>query len=1296
MSENSNVTARNSAFSIISSSSNIHLKLINSSVKVDYELSSGSYVLDAEDGFFDSKTFSLVDAALDDSFISWRISAINANVNLSNSITELTLFNSTANIDRLNIAIVRILNGSKLTAENSRIGVLFIELQNYNNITINPGNITCSFPGADLSNVTVEFVSIRAIAGVDISSSKILNLIVDGKTHIRNSNIARIIANNDVDIVDSEAFFIGIHNGKANLISVNVTHVLAENSHVTFNRSDIYTAYFLTKSNVIIYNSTMFHADFRFDSYVEIQYSDIYEIVTFENSRTLLKNSSVLMLTMYNSSQAELIGSSISYLLRQYDETYVTLKENSTATPQLTFKNVNVTIRDLPVGFISSQTFKFESFNWALKVENSVIEFWDINAYGASLTIENAYIYWILAYYNSIINIKSSVVYVIKATHDSKIYAENILNLVTFASSNACVEIKDSMIVLQLAFLESSEGFLSNIVFGEILAMGNAKVKVSKSIGNDIAVLENSEVTVDDTKSQLWIYVEDTDLSDITISLRNGFINSWSLSDLSQKFPMKISVKNSLISWLLLFWNSSTRVSNSEVNLLAFLQCDKPIIVTDTVVADLAYFYDVNASVENVTFSNITTVINTTFLGEKSKFFVFFMWNSSIRIKSSFLAPGIVLEDSNGVLKNFRPYRGDFKIGDYFSIDTRELDFEILNSSIIGLIFNLFGRANLTVENSAFDGIVLFENSSTTVKDSVLGAIYSFNYSRTIVKNSSIDEIWFYIKRYHGSLTKFAKDISYLHLNYGSSEIELINSNVSKWSVTAFSSTLRISNSLNSLEIISSNVILENSSISKLSVTESQIEILKSKVSSLTLSYYSKATITNSSISFLRYDSSIKAEIEQSNIGLYLRLLNVHGKIVLGPVNRFNGSMKIIPADITFKEVNITNFFLYVGGFSYLSIEYSKIHIVSISGKSTVMISSSTIDSLTINDQSIVSIMDSEIGLELLFRDVYSSDEIKVPSGDIFSEYQISIPFQWSIKFSSSTVDWINITILGSNKFALSSKILYLIVFGGDVKLEDSRVGLASFYFSKLTIKDCGIGYALFEGASVEISSTNLGIVKMVLGSFVYSEEKMRKVTFDEILDLENGNTLILLDSLITDYSYVLLFNSTLIANNSRLGILEARDSSYALLINSTLEMVPYVEAFAVIEIYWYLTIKVTKDFMPANSANVTIYRNSTAVAKGFTNKDGKISFLLPQAKITADKRLDLGKYKVIAEANGLKGEKEVYLYNTLTVEIFLISPWLLILIVLTIAAIIIFVFQEIQKRKSRRKAEYEYQSANF
>ena len=1281
---------------VIMHSATIRITAINSSIQAAFSMTHDAEI-SVNEGLIAYMNFSSTLGyafAANNSYLLIVLNISEASVNITSSIlSAIYISDAETRIEGSKIGKIIIKNSSIVDIENSDVGVE-IFLENVSGelelrrgrigfLNLTDANITGfdSVLSIENSLITAWHLVISASKDLEVTDSEVCVLNINNSSIIiGNSNVSWInLANSRLIMEESVVYYFRGANSTSALSDSHVTYLSLVNSDLIVNNM-VCRDIKLWNSSAEMNNVETYHTIITGEARVTMINAIDVLLEIFDETILELRDSRLGIVFAWNSSSIYLYNTSISYAIRIQNR--VTLyAESSSIWPELVFRNENITIIGLVAGYLEYLEL---NNTWSIIIRNSVVIGWDVISYNSQISVINSQIYWFFGYSSSLISVEKSYIGLLRVTHKSTCRAELSFITEVVVSGSSIAEILKSTVNSVLA-LGNASIKLALVKSSQVIAFMNSSIDVERSIIDALAPFDYSRVHAMNSIVGLWL--ELYDVRGVGFELKAGHYASLTEEDIGvENVSWELLIENSDVTWYLITVNSSVTITNSQ--LMIFAAMDSNVTIGYSLVVDILQLIGSRFEMFRVTGTNYTLIVNSLGTIMNCSFANLEIWNSRIIINNSRFV--LTLFFSSGDLElTLRPsYYGKAILN--YTTPSESIVLDITSSWVINWMVLAIGNANVSLVNSSLMTIGAAEKASINVRDSIVyGYLEVFPEAHAFVENSLIGRLYLVVEGESISLEVPSRNISVLELN-ASSYLFMRNTYLYSIYLEATLSSIRISNTplIGEAKLVLSNLIADSIIAEKLSATNTELEVLDSRINSLRLRA-SAATIENSSISFLTIDYFSATIARNSRIGLNMVFRNTEVRVenLIGGQNFVNESINGGIWSIRLENTIVTNYSVTLRGFSNATITNSELKRVSCHEFSTAKISLSKVTVIAPREVALVDVYQSIVGLDLLFRNTFAS--ISVPYNESLMVIRAHSVISYTVTLRDSKVLRMNVTAITSEIDISESDVYVLFAsHASSISLDSSSIILALLEASSnLLASDSEIRLlVLSQFNTVELKHSSVGITLLLMGR----KERLRLPSgaYPSIILLDNATGWIvkLLDSEIIDWRIIAIQGSEVIVENSHVLLAYAEALSRIKLINCLIELPPIVDMLGRVEIYWTLRVITLRDLVPARGINVTIFdENGRLIAHALTNEEGVAEFLLTQAIITEEMRIDLGTYIIQVGHGFLRVTRKIYLWKTMEIRIYLIGP-ITILISAVTAALLVIIIKTVLKVLREKK----------
>ena len=1240
------------------------------------------------------------------SYIGLSIIAKNASLLLENSTIEDIIAHNTE-IDVINGTIGKIaLNASTLNVSDSSVGIeLYVasetintrlELGKYTSEELDLGKSTIIMKNTNInywaiearsSSLVLEKSKISMIDCYD-SSVEFHNVTVlsvhseNSDMKINASNILYVGGSGNISVTLSNIMEIKI-SGNVNISQnsrLSVLHLLSSLAHL--NQTRIYHVYAEEKSNVSVFNST------------------IVTMIILDTSEYNATKTRIAVLDCKDNSSVYLTNTDVLYWLRIYDNATVSA-EGGKIWVGLVFDNKKSEIAGLSTGIIDHKTIVSD---WNITLRNVKVIGWDIIAYDSNITVDDSSLGWVYLFYNSNMELNDVSALLLRATHNSHVVAHTAVINNAYISGNADASISNTYID-SLYALGRSNVDISNSTFSIIAGMGvDAKIKIDKSYGGYVAAIEN--VSINTYSSKFTLYLS---FSDIKYTFSKYYPRYYTLWNSSNVFGFstnwKVEAQSSWISWALDFENSNITVTSSFLSDLYAMNSNVTII--DTKVVEFFVAYGSKVQLKSSGIYGIDLIWDTEINIESAVAPALYLVDSKLVSKDSLVGIILYLMDGthNGTLEPGYYYNAS--LDDFFNTSSK-IEIRLINSSVYGWVVfgvGISGVVNISVRDSKLLGVGAAYNASLDVEDTFVYGYTEIMYGvygkPKITLENVATRLYVFLQEVEEGLV--LNGIDKIEWNYDGQLLDnvvLNNVTIFEMNLDAYYSNVVVNKSvIEDLNIEVSNLTVRNSKISTLSTYEANCSISESNIST----FYDTAStiaIVQSEINRFRPIGS-NVIINNSSLGLDIAL-TFSGLHVWNLTPKYFSDAELyidipVPAYGSLRDVKIKGWFITLGEFSYAVIEDSKILCVSLSGHNSFLeVKSSNVDSVVLAGGGFEA-NGSEIGLEIHAEDIVANirNIRKITYNETDSQTLFGNNPIWNVKMINTKITGVNITSEASKITINDSDVDYGIFDTSIVNINNVKaISIISRIITSTTIKNSWARLVnVGIGGSMQVMNSKVGLVDMYIYGNV--EATPNKSKDQEIHNKQSGSHLYIMGSEIFDWSILAGYVSNVTVRNSKVFTASADGIAKLWLIDVYLEYP--IEAYDLGEIHVVFSVEVNViyDFMKPNKASIKIEGENTSIEA--TAEDGYYKTMLHQAIVRSYERIDLGDYKITASVGIFSSTKQIYVWKSLKVKIYIYGPITMGLVGAIIAAVIYLIFykqewikEKMGKLKKQSQSEEE------
>ena len=1281
--------------SIHVSSSSIGLKLV---------LNATSMSINPEEGFFkDGFTLNGYATTLDTSWVRIGVITINSDVTITEArASYVEVINSTLTAKDSKLYMVSVKEQSNVHIEDSTVG-LNIELvgrtglisnldtKNYSALLINDQNVTDLPWSLYLENVNVISWSLTCMDASKISiwSSSIAEII------LRNSNVTLWHTKINHIYAEGSDIILNFSLVMFSRIAEGILYVSASNiSYLSLNRVKaiiddvLFTKMKLLSSNAFITDIYAMYLSAYNISEVFIENSRIVTLEAFDEAMVNITSSRLALIYARNETLFKLKNVTTTFGLRIFDSACIIAIE-SFIWPELVFINKELTIKNLLTGFVEKLSIKHE---WNITIINSVVLGWDILSYDSILAVHNSTIFWLFAYYESDILVNASNIVILRLTHKShgKVKNSEITQAIISGFSSLIVTKSRLSFIIGLGMggIKARE-----IVFSQAVAFMNSSMEFERVSGGIIAPLDQSNVRISESEFNIWLEIYDVNITE-PVSFGSGYYSQ--LSETQLHIPgvkWKLDVRNSKVTWTLVVVNSTAVVENSQLTLMGGISSN--VTIRNTLVVDFLGIYDSKTEIKNVLAANISSMVNTVGEIADSSFGVLTLYKSNIVIRNSRMILAPVFDSGSARLKLEPGYYENATLSTFGEISSDQIYVKLEKSWIIAWDFIVLGNASVTLYDSNLLTVAAFEKANLYVENSlVYGYLEFFDTSNIIVTESIIGRLYLSVMMSHLEINVPQKEIDMLEIISREGRLLLSDCYIYSIYIDALRSEIMIHETpiIGDITAQASEVDIISSKISGiLTVSGSTIKIDNSDISKISVRN-SEANITNSKIGTMSVGSLSQVFVRESSVGLRLILSNVEANIRdLSPVYAKEAVIIGPTSLILLNATDITKWDFVFLGHSNVSIINSILATVISSDFSVVNINDSEVTSLVARRFTNIRVSGSKIGIDL--RTYQEDVKLSLRQGFVVEQ---EISFNYGIGYSyhitESSINQINITAIAS-ELQLDHTDAYIII--GDYASSITMLYTDALFVllghgSNITTYYSQVRFLFpYQTNMIKIRHTKVGLATMY---FNYNETIMLKSGEIEHYTIRNDMlnwNIFVENATIYDWRIIAVGASRITVINTGIFMAYADGASLINMVNSTMEGPPVAEMKSEIRVYWSLTVQVIRDFAPLVNVNVTVFdENGTLVDISKTNENGEARFMLPQAVIREDKRINLGHYLVKVKYEWSEATQRIYLWKAMKIRIYLIGPISIAVIILVAGVLVFLVWQIIRSIRRAEKAE--------
>ncbi len=1279
-----------SKIAIYNSTSQLILYLENKVFEL--ELSNGYYIeenLISEIGY---------DIYLERSYVGFSIKAFNATINLTDSkLYQVTLNKSKLELMNTIINDIALITNSSVKANNSVIG-LEIDLRG---IKGDLKNLTTQLTNFILSNMNISGFN-SLIEGKNTTISHINLNISDSSISINESLLSSIrMKNSLINITNSYLVYVSSFNSSLRMMDTEVLYLIIENNSSLINESSvkyietINSSLEVTRSHVVearLFTSgsnishVLCYYIYAFGkTNITINSSRILSIIAMDNSNITVTSTRFALMYARDQSEISLINVTNTFGIRLFDLSRVHAF-NSTIWPELILINESYTVSDLSFGYIEKQSI---SNGWSLIIDESYVLGWDVLAYSSNVTVIKSSIFWLFAFYETRISVINSDIGFLRLTDNStaRVKLSSISQVIASQFSEAYLY--KTMIGVAIG-LGSSKITIASSIINQVVGFMNSSIDIEDVIGGIVAPLDSSKITIKRSKCSLWLEIYDKEFSK-PLSFVNKFYDTLSSSDLGLgSTAWSLNVESALISWVLVFTNSSVTLKDSFLYILEGIQSE--IDIMNTKIINFMGYYQSNISMSNVVSANITVIISSNAEISDSSFGLLSLYHSKVNLSSTISMISIILDNGESNLHLYTGIFNDKALSDFGSISDDSLEVRFDNTSVLGWYVLTLGKAKLELSRSNLISVGAFENSQITITKSFMyGYLEIFDNAEMKVSDSIIHYLYLSIFNHDLTISKVKEQIDYLNIKAGFS-LELLNVKVSGIDIDAYLTKLAIVDTsiMHRVSVSNGVVYLAGAKISNLKALLSIITISDSKIGELKASS-SGVIISNSVIGNIIPLTHSEILAKNSNIGVTITMYRDNGEYrSLKPIEDYSGEINGENWNIELIETSITKYMFMIQGFSNVTIRDSRVSKIAVKQFASLAIVNTTSNSIMVTDESRIVSRSSTIGLDLrYFMDIF---QLNISEG-YYREASITghNAFRFDITFISTRVTSINITMVASTASIINSKLTFIIIdYASECSITNSYIlymllGLGSSIIS--THSELRI-IVPFQSNRLFLSSVKIGLTKVVFNS--NASIKLPSGDYDEWKYSDNhlGWSLTMIGSTLYDWRIMAISKSLVNVTDTHVLVAYADGESRLFVKDCLLEMPPVADDYAEIQVLWSLKVHVVRDFQSIKNAKIEILNsNGTLVSQAYSDENGSAIFILPQAIVTRDKRIDLGHYKIIASYEFSKASQDIYLWHEMEVQIYLMGYLTIIGVSAVIVALGYVIYLLVRKKLGKGKS---------
>jgi len=1042
--------------------------------------------------------------------------------------------------------------------------------------------------------------------------------------------------------------------------------------------------------HVVLYNTTMQYTTGRIEylnlfgtSTLSTNNATILSLIAEDNSSVHLYKSRLAIIFSRHNSSILIENTSVIFGIRLLDNSSI-LAVNSSIWPELMFINETISIDNLIYGYLESIQIRN---TWNLTVIDSYVYGWDILSYNSNITVSNSYIFWLYGFYSSRIDVQNSRVMVLRLTHTSvgKVKLASIYQCII--SMNSTLAFSKSNIYL-LYGLGNAKISGSKSTVSQAVAFMNTSMSLSEISEMTIAPFDYSNVSISSSSITLWLELYDIKMTDFA-TFQSGFYTTLTTEDIGiDGLTWNLKVDYSKIAWTTVFINSTVKIQNSKLQMLGALSSNFTLL--DSIVIDFLGVYSSNLTLNNCVSANITSIMNSEGTITESSFSLLAVYKSNVTLRNS-IATIVLFFDSGHVSFKLQPgFYEKTSLSNFGSYEDPNLIINIENTSVSGWMLLLMGNATGSISDSSLISVGTFDYSYLSVtRTFIYGYLEAFGSSEIFVSDSYISRLYLQLIKTQLSISMSDTDIDSFYIDKNV-KVGIENCTLKSIYIDAYYTNITIQNTsiVSELNLNSGVLNIINSSISHISTKQVELSISESTISTLSI-IDSLSEIYSSTIKTLTPSGTSIVEIDDSSIGVHFDLVNAQTSISsTTPMEEqdfviING-LSVIQATST----DILSWSFSAHGFTNMTITSSNISVLAVHDFAHVEIADSYVTSLKVRDRSTVKSEDSIVGIELVFKNDYA--DVTLTTGMIQQFlYSPQLQVGYQIELINSGIYEVNITDIGSTLNFDKNEIYVLYgVAGSSIFLSRSDIFFALLGPStSLQAENSDIRFIIPSQSNlVEVYNSRAGLTA------IFMNEKMEvryESGYKDFYDVQSRNLdwkYHIEDTLIYDWRLIALASSQINVSNTHILLAYADGNSRILMFDCLLEVPPIVDDLGEIAIYWTLKVHVIHDFLDAENALVSILRENNIITESRTDNKGLTVFVLPQAVIRSNERIDLGHYTIKASYGGSEILKDIYLWKSMEIQLYMFSVFSIALIAVSAIVIASLLVMITKSRKNEKQ----------